>query len=58
MCGVVRRSAVSDSREVRREGEEGIDSEEMGSLAAAAAAAVAAVPWWGVEKRLARGDGS
>jgi hypothetical protein len=55
MCGVVRRSAVSDSREVRREGEEDIDSEEMDSLAAAA---VAAVPWWGAEKRLARGDGS
>ncbi len=47
MCGapVVRRSAISEER---REGEEDIDSEEVGSLlalAAATAAAVAVVPW-------------
>jgi hypothetical protein len=57
MCGVVvRRSAVSESSrdsEVGREGEDDIDSDEMGWLAGEACEVAAAVPpLWGVEKPL------
>ena len=59
MCGavVVRRSAKSESGEVRGEGEDDSEEEEMGSLAAAGegAGTAAAAPWWGLPRAVAAG---